>query len=72
MMQTSSLDMQDTCSPEMIDEYISNVGWAIRSTHHTMLGSSRGAAISGRDMLFNIQYIADWSKIGKGTQNQVD
>ena len=72
MMQTSSLDMQDTRSPEMIGKYISNVGWTIRSTHHTMIGSSPGAAIFGRDMLFDIQYIADWSEIGKRRQNQVD
>ena len=72
MMRTASLDMQDTCSPEIIDEYISNVGWAIRSTHHTMLGTSPGAAIFGRDMLFDIQYIADWSAIGKRRQKQVD
>ena len=70
MMRTASLDMQETCSPEIIDEYISNVGWAIRSTHHTMLGSSPGAAIFGRDMLFDIQYIADWSAIGKRRQNK--
>ena len=37
-----------------------------------MLGSSPGAAIFGRDMLFDIQYIADWSERGKGRQHRVD
>ena len=72
MMRTSSLDMQDTCTPDMIDEFIANVGWAIRSTHHTVLGSSPGAAIFGRDMLFDIPYLADWTQIGKRRQEQVD
>jgi hypothetical protein len=72
MMRTSSLDMQETCTPEMIDDFIANVGWAIRSTHHTVLGTTPGAAIFSRDMLFDIPYIADWSKIGKRRQQQVD
>ena len=72
MLRTSKLDMQDTCTPEMIDDLITNVGWAIRSTHHTVLGASPGAAIYGRDMLFDIPYVADWTKIGKRRQEQVD
>ena len=72
MIHTANVDMQETCTPEMIDDVITNVGWAIRSTHHTVLGSSPGAAIFGRDMLFDIPYIADWSEIGKRRQNQVD
>ena len=31
-----------------------------------------GAALFSRDMLFDIPYIADWSKIGKRRQQQVD
>ena len=72
MMQTSSLDIEDTCTPNMIDDFIVNVGWAIHSTHHTVLGSTPGAAIFNRDILFGIPYIADWSKIGKRRQQQVD
>jgi hypothetical protein len=56
----------------MIDDFIANVGWAIRSTHHTVLGTTPGAAIFSRDMLFDIPYIADWSQIGKRRQQQVD
>ena len=72
MIKTSNLDMQDTCTPEMVDELIANIGWAIRATHHTLLGSSPGAAIFGRDMLFDIPYLADWSEIGRKRQLQVD
>ena len=41
MVRTTDIDMQDTCEPEMIDKILSNVGWAIRSTYHTMLGSCK-------------------------------
>ena len=72
MIRTSELDMQDTCEPQMIDEILSKVGWAICSTYHTMLGSSPGSAVFGRDMLFDIPYLADWAGIGSRRQEQVD
>ena len=72
MMRTSSLDMQDTSTPDMIDDFIANVGWEICSTHHTVLGSTPGAAIFNQDMLFDISYISDWSEIGQRRQQQVD
>ena len=56
----------------MIDELLTNVGWVIGSTHHTVLGTTPGAAIFERDMLFGIPFLADWSDIGKHRQNQVD
>ena len=48
------------------------MSWAIRSTYHTVLKASPGAAIFGRDMLFDIPYLADWSKIGDYRQRQTD
>jgi len=64
--------MQDTCTPDMIDDIIANVGWEICSTHRTVLGSTPGAAIFNRNILFDIPYISDWSEIGKHRQQQVD
>ncbi len=46
--------------------------WAIRSTYHTVLKASPGAAIFGGDMLFNIPFIADWNKIEEYRQCQTD
>jgi hypothetical protein len=46
--------------------------WAIRSTHHTVLKASPGAAIFGQDMLFDILFIADWKKIGEHRQKPTD
>lgn len=72
MMRTSNLDMQETCTPDMIDDFIANVGWAICSTHHTVLGTTLGAEMFSQDMLFDTPCIADWSEIGKHRQKQVD
>ena len=68
MMRTSNLDMSDTCTASDIDEFLTNAAWAIRSTYHTVLRSSPGAAVFGRDMLFDIPYLADWTEIGKRRQ----
>ena len=72
MLRTSNLDMQDTVDAEMIDDFLVNAAWAIRSTYHTVLKLSSGAAVFGRDMLFDIPYIADWTAIGQQQQRLVD
>ena len=56
----------------MIDELVANTGWVIHATYHTILGFSPGAAIVGKDMLFDIPYLADWSDIGRKRQAKVD
>ena len=44
----------------------------ICSTYHTVLKTSPGVATFGRDMLFDVPFLADWSKIGEYRQNQKD
>ena len=72
MMRTSGLDMDDTVSSDAIDSFLSNAVWAVRSTHHTVLGCTPGAAVFGRDMMFDIPYLADWHAIGQRRQQLVD
>jgi hypothetical protein len=72
MLRTAELDMAETVTPSDIDTFLTNASWAIRSTYHTVLKASPGAAIFGRDMLFDIPYIADWNKIGDYRQRQTD
>ena len=72
MMRTAELDMADSVYPADIDTFIDNAVWAIRSTYHTVLKASPGAAIFGRDMLFDILFVADWHKIGDYRQRQTD
>ena len=56
----------------MIDVFLVNAIWAICSTYHTVLNSLPGAAVFGRDMLFDIPHIADWAAIGQQQQRSVD
>jgi len=72
MLRTSEIDMAETLTPADVSDFLDNAAWAIRSTYHTVLKASPGAAIFGRDMLFDIPFIADWRKIGEYRQIQTD
>ena len=72
MMRTSEIDMANSVEPADIDTFIDNAAWAIRSTYHTVLNASPGAAIFGRDMLFDVPFIADWKLIGENRQRRTD
>ena len=51
------LDMVDTTNAEIIDDFLVKAAWALCSTYHTVLKSTPGAAVFGRDMLFDIPYL---------------
>ena len=72
MLRTAHLDMAETVTASDIDTFIHDVAWAILSTYHTVLKASPGSAIFGRDMLFDIPYIANWYKIGERRQMLTD
>ena len=72
MLHTADIFMSDTVSESDIADFLTNVAWAIRSTYHTVLKASPGAVIFGRDMLFDIPFLADWNKIGEYRQHQTD
>jgi hypothetical protein len=72
MLRTADIDMADTVSESDIADFLTNAAWAVRSTYHTVLKASPGAAIFGRDMLFDIPFLADWNKIGDYRQRQTD
>ena len=69
---TTELDMANTVATSDIDAFLTDAAWAICSTYHTVLKASPGAAIFGRDMLFDIPFLADWNKIGDYRQHQTD
>ena len=71
MLCTAEINMADSVDASDIDTFLTNVAWAIRSTYHTVLKASPGAAIFGWDMLFNIPF-PDWNKIGDYRQCQTD
>ena len=61
-MHTSEIDMAKSVEPADIDTFIDNAAWEIRSTYHTVLKASPGAAIFGRDMLLDIPFVAAISR----------
>ncbi len=71
-MHTSEIDIAKSAEPADIDTFINNAAWAIRSTYHTVLTASPGAAIFGRDMLFDVPFIVDWKQIGEFRQSMTD
>jgi hypothetical protein len=72
MLYTAKHDMAKLVNASDIDIFLADAAWAIRSTHHTVLKASPGAAIFGQDMLFDIPFIADWKKIGEHRQRLTD
>jgi hypothetical protein len=69
MLRTAELDMADSVTSDDVDVFLDNAAWAIQSTYHTVLKASPGAAIFGRDMLFDILFVADWRKIRERRQS---
>ncbi len=65
MLCTAELDMADTVSESDIADFLTNAAWAVRSTYHTVLKTSPGAAIFGRDMLFDVPFLATGCKYCK-------
>ncbi len=72
MLYTAKLDMAELVNASDIDIFLADATLAIRSTHHTVLKASPGAAIFGRYMLFDILFIADWKIIGEHRQKLTD
>ena len=72
MLHTADIDMADTVNESDIADFLTNAAWAICSTYQTVLKTSPGAAIFRQDKLFDVPFLADWSKIGKYRQKQTD
>ena len=62
MLSTSEIDMAETVTESDIADFLTNAAWAICSTYHTVLKTSPGAAIFGRDMLFDVPFLTDLKK----------
>jgi hypothetical protein len=70
MLRTAEINMAGSVTPNDVDVFLDNAAWAICSIYHTVLKTFPGAAIFGRDMLFDIPFIANWNKIGDYRQHQ--
>jgi hypothetical protein len=72
MLRTAKLDTAKPVNASDIDIFLADAAWTVRSTHHTVIKGSPGAAIFGQDMLFDIPFIADWKIIGEHGQRLTD
>ena len=73
MLHIAELDMANTVNESDMADFCTNAALAVCSTYHTVLKTSLGAAIFGRDMLFDVPFLADWSKIReKNKQKQAN
>eukprot|EP00804_Cyclotella_cryptica_P016189 CCRYP_005686-RB/>CCRYP_005686-RB protein AED:0.40 eAED:0.37 QI:0/-1/0/1/-1/0/1/0/141 len=64
--------MANAVVPSDKADFLTKAVWAVSSTYHTILKASPGAAIFGRDKLFDIPFLADWNKIGDNRKCQTD
>jgi hypothetical protein len=62
-MRTAVLDMANSVDPSDFVDFINNAAYVVCSIYHTVLKATSGAAIFGWDMLFDIPFIADWTKV---------
>ena len=46
--------------------------YVVRSTYHTTLKKMPGQLVYGRDMIFNIQHVANWEYIRQNIQRRID
>jgi cleavage and polyadenylation specificity factor subunit 1 len=51
---------------------LSATAFAVRSTYHTTLKKTPGQLVFGRDMIFNIQHVANWEYIRQNKQTLID
>src|SRR5687768_17571813 len=51
---------------------LSATAFAVRSTYHTTLRKTPGQLVFGRDMVFNIQHVANWEFIRQNKQKVIE
>ena len=72
MLRTKTLQKYDFDDTYPWSGLLSSVAWAIYSTHHTTLQVTPGQLVFGREMLLNLQYVADWEAIRLKKQKDLD
>jgi hypothetical protein len=66
-LQTKEIDKEDTWKG-----ILAAVAWAIRSTFHTINEATPGQLVFGQDMIWNIQYQADWKYLKEKKQKLIN
>ena len=63
MHSTVVLNFSEIISSVQVDNFLVDAACAVCSTRHTVPNSTPGIAIFGRDILFDIPDITDWTNI---------
>lgn len=58
-----SMGLQDHIQDDAWEGILSAIAFAIRATYHTTTQATPGQLVFGRDMIWNVQHIADWRVI---------
>ena len=66
-LENNYLDMEDPWKG-----ILSATAFAVRSTYHTTLKKTPGQLVFGRDMILNIQHIANWEYIRQNKQSLIE
>jgi len=72
MIRCFELDKLDLDPNDPFGDIIARISWAVRSTYHTTLQASPGQLVFGRDMLFDIDFTADWHQIYERKQQIIN
>ena len=72
MLRAYDLDNQDLDEHDPFGEYLSGIAWAIRSTYHTVLDATPGQLVFGRDMIYDLTYVADFDRLRTRKQTLIN
>jgi hypothetical protein len=72
MLRISEIDIANTIYECDMADFLTNAAWAVCSIYLTVPKTIPGAEIFGRGMLFDLPFLADWSKIEECRQKQTD
>ena len=72
MLRASNIANLQLSTEDPWTEVLASVAYAIRSTYHTTLQATPAQLVFGRDMIYPIQYIAEWDIIRKRKQALID
>ena len=61
MLVTNNIDKKVFVYIDPWGETLASIAWAIRASYYRTILSTPGQAVFGRDMLFNLASVIDWS-----------
>ena len=71
MLRTYELENFEFDEDDPWSGILSAIAWAIRSTVHTTTKATAGQLVYGRDMMYNIPYVADWHRIKESKTKEI-